>query len=179
LPVLLIIDKSFQDKYLETRRILESKLKATPDGYYEGEEGTVWYCHLDNGVCVQIKCKPETIEAIHFASGAHMSKNAILATVWNALENVDEITYDFVITLLSEEYDQHEIDMGKPIIEKCIISVNEELKFREQVLSLYKNIGLNIATDKQQVMRTIAPSFPKHLMGKVYSIINSYKKETR
>lgn len=177
LPVLLTIDKSFREKYQETRELLEAKLKATADGYYEGQEGTVWYCHLIDGKCVQIKCKPETIEAIHFASGVHMSKNSILATTWNALENVDEITYDFIVTLLSEEYDQHEIDMNKELISKCINSVQEELQFREKVVSIYQDIGLDIASNKQQVMRTIAPHFPKHLMGKVYSIINSNKKE--
>lgn len=176
LPILFTIDKSFQEKYLETREVLESKLKVTDDGYFEGQEGTVWYCHLDNGMCVQIKCKPETIEAIHFASGAHMGKNSILVTIWNALENTDNITHDLVATLLAEEYDQHEIEANRHLIDNCINTVTEELFFREKVLTIYKSIALDINTNKQEVMRAMTPHFTKNLMGKVYSIISNYKE---
>ena len=171
LPLLLKIDKEYQEKYLEMRESLEKKLKAVDEEHFEGEEGMVWYCHLIDGRCVQLKCKPETIEAIHFASGAHMSKNSIIATVWNAFENTDNVIYESVATLLAEEYEQREIDFNKALIERCIGSVREEAQFREKVLSVYQNLGLDINTEKQQVMRAIAPNFPKHLMGKVYGII--------
>ena len=48
------------------------------------------------------KCKPESVEDIHWATG--INKAAVIATCWNALETSDVLNYDVLLPLLLEEY---------------------------------------------------------------------------
>lgn len=174
LPILgplKIIDKDFQANYEATQKELQAKLKELDDGYYSGMEGTVWYLHTPDGKCIQLKNKPETIEIIHFAQGLGISKNSIIATCWNAFENTDTLTLDFIAQLLLEEFPQHQIDANHILINKCIQYVTEEAQFKAGVLNAYKTTGMNILLQKVDVMRQLSSKFPKSKMKKVYSII--------
>ena len=66
---------------------------------------------------------PEGIEEIHWATG--INKQAVLATCWNALETVDELSFDTVRPLLLEEYPPEDIDAFRPHIDDCT-AVHEE-----------------------------------------------------
>ncbi len=172
---LKVIDRAFVNSYESLQKELEAGLKQADEGYYSGVEGTVWYMHLPDGRCIQMKCKPETIEAIHFSAGAGgLSKNIIIATCWNGFENADVITVELIKQLLLEEFDSLIIEAHHYLIEKCVEFVNKEAEFRSKVVSEYKTTGMNILLNKRDVMRLLSEKFPKDKMKKVYSIIAGY-----
>lgn len=166
------IDRDYVWNYEELQKELQNKLVKTEENCYQGMEGTVWYLHTIEGKCIQLKCKPETIEAIHFSAGkGGINKNVILATCWNAFENTDIITIDFVKQLLLEEFKPEIIEANHYLIETCISIVTKEMKFKTKVLEKYKATGKNILLEKQEVMRELSQYFPKDKMKKVYSYI--------
>lgn len=170
-----VIDKDYVWNYEEIQRELEGKLTEEEDGHYSGTEGTVWYLKTPDGKCTQIKNKPETIETIHFASGAGgLCKNSVIATCWNALENTDTLTIKFVEQLLLEEFTPEDIESNHGLVERCIAFVISETEFRERVLSEYKAIGKSILLHKQEVMRSLSAKFDKGKMRKVYGIITAF-----
>ncbi len=172
---LKVIDKDFVANYETLRKELEAGLKQEEEGYYSGIEGTVWYMHLPDGRCIQLKCKPETIEAIHFSAGAGgLSKNIILATCWNGFENAEIITVDLIKQLLLEEFDSQIIETHHYLIDKCVGFVNKEAEFKNKVVTEYKATGMNILLNKRDVMKRLSGKFPKDKMKKVYSIIVGY-----
>ena len=135
-------------------------------------EGTVWYLHTIDNKCIQLKCKPETIEAIHFSAGkGGLSKNVVLTTCWNAFENTDIITIDFINQLLLEEFKPEIIEANHCLIENCISVVTKEMEFKTKVLEKYKTTGKNILLEKREVMRELSQYFSKDKMKKVYSYI--------
>ncbi len=169
--LIAICDKDYQNFYIAIQDRLQHELKIVDENTYSGMEGTVWYLKTIEGRIIQYKCKPETIETIHFSQGKGISKNAILATCWNALENTDRLTIEFIKQLLSEEFDSIKVEANHYLIEKCIAIVEDALIFRDKVLSEYKKIGIDIKLDKANVMRKLSEHFSKNLMGRVYSII--------
>jgi hypothetical protein len=153
---------------------LNKKLVKQEDKFI-GTEGTVWYLHLHDGRCKQIKCKPEIIESIHFSAGSNgINRNSIITTCYNAMENVDVLTLDFVKQLLLEEFPAHIVDLNITLIESCITFVTDELSFRQEVLTAYRNTGKNLLLEKNEVMRELSSWFPKNKMKKVYSIIRDW-----
>ena len=169
------IDKDYVWNYKQLQKELQDNLKQEEEGYYSGVEGTVWYLHSHDGRCIQLKCKPETIEAIHFSAGAGgLAKNAIIATCWNAFENVETLTIDFIKELLLEEFKPEIIEAKHCLIGKCVAFVTKEAEFRERVLGEYRTTGMNILLNKRYVMRRLSEKFAKNEMKKVYSIIVGY-----
>lgn len=166
------INRDYVLNYEQLRRELQDGLKQEDEGYYSGMEGTIWYLHTPDALCIQLKCKPETIEAIHFSAGAGgLAKNVIIATCWNAFENVDVLTIDFIKKLLLEEFKPEIIEAKHYLIEKCMNFVIGEAEFRESVLKEYKATGMNILLNKVDIMRQLSTKFERNKMKKVYSII--------
>jgi len=165
------IDKATSDLYEANQKQMQSDLRKMDDNTYRGSEGSVWYLRTVNNRTMQYKCKPESIEAIHFSQGKGISRNVILATCWNALENTDVLTVEFIKQLLVEEFDGNKVEANHFLIENCIQTVTNELAFRDKVLSEYKSIGININLDKITVMRAMSEKFEKKQMSKVYSTI--------
>lgn len=171
---LKVIDSDYVWNYEELRKELNSGLSQIEDGYYTGIEGTVWYLHTSDGKCIQLKCKPEIIETIHFSAGAGgLCKNVILATCWNAFENTDVITTNFVKQLLIEEFKPEIVEAKHYLIGKCVAFVTSEAEFRSTVVAKYKATGMNILLQKNEVMRALSEKFPRDKMKKVYTIIVS------
>jgi len=170
-PLMKVIDKDYVWNYEETRKELQSTLKAEEENYYSGIEGSVWYMHLQDGRCLQLKCKPETIEDIHFSSSEGLSKNVVLATCWNGFENADVITVDLIKQLLLEEFDKRIIESKHYLIERCVNFVNKEAEFKNLVKHEYEKTGMNIILQKREVMRALSAKFPRDKMKKVYNII--------
>lgn len=169
-----VIDRDYARHYERIQNELETKLhKIEGEEHYTGIEGTVWYAHFPDSRCSQFKNKPASVEAIHFATGG-LSKNTIIATCWNAYENVDVLTIEFVKQLLLEEYDAVKIEANTKLIQKCIALVTSEMEFRQEVLEAYKKVGLNVLLNKREVMRTLSAYFERSRMGKVYSIVVNY-----
>jgi hypothetical protein len=151
---------------------LEGRNTATDDEKIRGSEGAVWFVTEPGGRVTLWKCKPESVEAIHWATG--INKVAVIATCWNALETADELTYEALLPLLLEEYQADDIEKFRPVIEEAIRQVRAEQEFRDRVRAAYEELtatGLSITRDKAAVMRALSPKFRRDEMGRVYSAI--------
>ena len=158
--------------YDRIRKKLQATIQSRDDDKLRGHEGAVWYVTTASMERVLFKCKPESVEAIHWKGG--INKPAVMATCWNLLETEDFLEYGKLERLLLEEYSQEDIDAFLEHIYTCMADVNEELDFRNRVLEAYDKIGIKLASDKAAVMRKLAPQFPKTLMKKVFTLISRY-----
>jgi len=154
------------------REKLQATIQSQDDDKLRGHEGAVWYVTTANMERVLFKCKPESVEAIHWKGG--INKAAVMATCWNLLETEDFLEYGKLERLLLEEYSQEDIDSFREHIDTCMADVNEELNFRNRVLEAYDKIGIKLASDKAAVMRKLASQFPRTLMKKVFTLIARY-----
>jgi len=155
-------------RFHKLRADLEARNVRISDEQLSGTEGAVWYVTEPSGLVSLWKCKPESIEEIHWATG--INKQAVLATCWNALETVDELSFETVRSLLLEEYPPEDIDAFRPHLEECIAAVRAELDFRGRVVAAYEAIqaeGPSFPADKAAVMRLVAPRFTKNEMRRV------------
>jgi len=170
-----VIDKDYVWNYEEIQKEIQEELTEEEDGHYSGTEGTVWYLHTPDGKCIQIKNKPETIEAIHFASGAGgICKNSIITTCWNSYENTDSPTLEFIKQLLLEEFTPEDIKTNHDLIERCLAFVTNEAEFKGKVLDEYRTIGKSLLLHKREIMSSLSTKFDKGKMRKVYGIITAF-----
>jgi len=156
-------------KYAEIRAEMEKRNRPVEDDKLAGIEGTVWYVEEPDGRVSMWKCKPESVEEIHWAVG--INKKAVIATCWNFLETSDDLNYDTLLPLLLEDYQQREIEAFRPHIENCIKQVKYEFEFKEKVLAEYDKLGKSIHDNKAEVMRALSPHFKRDEMKKVYTMI--------
>jgi hypothetical protein len=161
----------YQQMYASQQGACEQSNEMLDDGAVRGTEGRVWYMRTLTGDVVMFKCKPESVEQIHFAAGAGLSKNVIRATAYNVLETETEITCEGVTTLLLEEFSEEDIERNRALIAQVVDEVRAEMQFREHVLSLFDPLGLDLATQKSQVMRALSVHFPREQMKKVYALL--------
>ena len=156
-------------RYARIREEMEARNRPAADERLAGMEGVVWYVVEANGRLTLWKCKPESVEQIHWAAG--INKQAVIATCWNCLETSDQLTYGAVLPLLLEEYPSEEIERYRPVIDACIAEVRAAYEYKERVRAAYARLGLSIHTEKATVMRALANIFPRHEMKKVYAIL--------
>ncbi len=157
-------------KYAEIREEIEKKNRPSEDDKIVGAEGTVWYVEEPGGAKTMWKCKPESVEAIHWSAG--INKKAVIATCLNYLETGDNLCYDTLYPLLLEEYEAVDIENFRENIDECVKQVLLECEFKERVLLLYDETGISIHTNKQGAMRALSQHFKRQEMKKVYSIIS-------
>src|SRR5262245_33856498 len=141
-------------------------------------KGMIWDVEQPDGCVVLFKCKPESVEAIHWAAG--INKAAVMATCWNLLETQDELIYETLLPLLLEEYDAEEIERYRPHIDDCIGKVRSTLAYEERVLTAYRATGRSLRTHKSEVMRALSVQFDRSEMKRVYRVIerNEWKGAT-
>jgi len=156
-------------KYAAIRAEMELRNRHTEDEKLVGTEGTVWYVEAPDGRVTMWKCKPESVEEIHWAAG--INKKAVIATCWNLLETSDELNYETLLPLLLEEYQLREIEMFRPHIDNCLKQVNYEFEFKARVLAAYDQLGQSIHDHKGDVMRALSPHFRREEMKKVYTML--------
>lgn len=182
-PLLAVLNSENNpaEKFAILREEMEKKNSKTAEEKIKGTEGAVWFVTSPDGKCTLWKCKPESVEEIHWATG--INKVAVMATCWNALESSDKLDYAILEPLLLEEYQQNDIDKFRSHIEQCIAQVNSEQEFKDSVLSTYRRlvsngelIGLTFPKDKGPILRKLSMHFPKEKMSKVYSAL---AKETK
>jgi hypothetical protein len=156
-------------RYNAIRAEIEARNRPAEDEKISGSEGMIWYVTQPGGAVTLFKCKPESVEAIHWAAG--INKAAVLATCWNLLETQDELRYETLEPLLLEEYTPEEIAAFRLHIDACIEQVNAALAYEAKVLAAYRTLGLSLLTHKAEVMRALAAQFPRQEMKRVYSTI--------
>ena len=59
----------------------------------------------------------------------------------------------------------------RPLISQVVVEVRAEIQLREQVLNLFDSLGLDLSTQKNEVMRALSAHFPRTLMKKVYAVL--------
>ena len=159
-------------RFQAVREEMERRNKPTADDKLSGTEGAVWYVTEPSGRVTMWKCKPESVEDIHWATG--INKAAVIATCWNALETSDVLNYDVLLPLLLEEYQPDDVEKYRTNIDDAIRQVNVEQEFRQKVRTAYEALkaqGLSITRDKAAVMRALSGQFRRDQMGHVYAAI--------
>ena len=157
-------------EYNRFREDIEKNNVKNGDGTISGSEGVVWYLSDLEGRVMQFKCKPESIEEIHWATGA-IDINTIRATAHNVLETDNEINYEGTIRLLREEFTSEQIGLSDIRIRNVIDDLRQWYEFQKRVLDVYGTVGVSIKDDKGAVMREMSRYFPKPQMKKVYTAI--------
>lgn len=155
------VGEEVEKRYLEERERMASEnaqILTSTGEYLDANEGTVFYV-LENSKWRMYKCKPQDIEAIHFAAGQGIETNAIYTTVINALENytIEQISRDksLIYTLLEEEFTSEQITKAKIKIEKVIEKVVEEVKRQEEITAILTSF-IPTTTTKNELMRYLA-----------------------
>ncbi len=157
--------------YEEIRATCGAKNKAIDDDHMEGTEGAVLYLEDEDGLWTQWKCKPESIEALHWA-GDFLPMSVILPTAWNVLESADELTVEAVNELLAEEFSPAMIRNSIARIQKAVARVIVRIVWQDRVRNAYADTGLDWATDgRGAVMRTMSLSFKGPEMREVFNAL--------
>lgn len=166
----------FPDFYSKVKGEIEATNDYSSLEWVTGSEGRVIYIQDEEGKWKQYKCKPETIFKLHHQAG--MSRNDIVTTCYNALENVEleELSYDFVVELLKEEFDGREVVSNEARIKVIMEEVKEEVQKRYKTIEVYNKLGIKLKDNKREVMRKMSELFNKKDMRYVYNIIESYEK---
>ena len=119
------------------------------------------------------KCKPPSVEEIHWAAGAGLSK----ATIEQALHKMLENGHDFLTgsvadlkTELESDFEPTQIEYAAPLVEEVYRDFVEELKRRARLRQLVEASGLAL-TDLPNLMRTLSANYPKNQMGWVYATV--------
>jgi hypothetical protein len=169
------VDGNYVETYNAHRVEDEARLKPHMEGY-TGTEGRVWYLLTEDMLWRQFKCKPETVEQIHWSASKGISKNVVRATALNVLETDDDITIKAVNTLLKEEFDDYDILQAQKRIARVIDAIRMETVFRDQVLEKFDSLGVELNdTTKGAVMRYMSKTFEKKYMRNVYFLIKSHR----
>ncbi len=148
---------------------MEAGNKPVDEERLSGTEGAVWYVADHRDETVLFKCKPESVEAVHWKVG--ISKRSVMATCWNLFESHDVLDYETLLPLLQEEYEDDDIDRFRAHIDECIEFVNEQLEFRDSVLSVYREASLSFHGDRGTCMRTLSQHFPRARMREVFGAL--------
>ena len=119
------------------------------------------------------KCKPPSVEEIHWAAGAGLSK----ANVEQALHKMLENGYDFATgsvadlkTELESDFEPTQIEYAAPLVEEVYRDFVEEQKRRVRLRQLVEESGLDLK-DLPNLMRTLSAHFAKREMGWVYATV--------
>jgi len=164
--------KDLIEFYNDSREEVFKTNVKNDEGAIVGSEGYVFYVLTELGKWEQFKCKSEDIEAIHWSAAEGLPMSIILPTVWNALESCDNLTVDYVLVLLREEYDESLINRAYSRIEKAVAQVLAQIAWRKKVKECYDSTGLDFNQNtKRDVMSALSKSFQKCEMKKVFTAL--------
>jgi len=161
--------------YLEWQSRLENSLEIDEENkIMKGKEGLVWY-FIKNGGAVQIKCKPPSVLKYHW-SGDAIPYESIYTTVYNAFENFDKPTYEDIVELLKEEFEEGKIDKSRVRIEKTLGRLLFDKKYQHRLAKDYKEQGFDINKDKAECMRWFGKNYPKSEAKRIYRLLKQYEE---
>lgn len=166
---------SLQEDYLDWQDRLENTLEIDEENHImKGKEGLVWY-FIKNYCAEQIKCKPPSVLKYHWAGDA-IAYESVYTTVINAFENFDNPTYDDVVGLLQEEYDESMIEKSRTRITNVLGRVLFDKKLQYELADDYRKLGVNINDDKVTVMRHFGANYPKSMAKKIFNLLKQYEE---
>jgi hypothetical protein len=178
------IPKKYEEMQAEIQSDLEKKnklIQGTPleirthllSTGMNGAEGSVWFVKLPSkeNNWNMFKCKPDLVEQIHWNAG-NISSVGIYTTCINAMEQIDELTYEAILPYLLEEYPLEDIEKRKATIDKVIKEINVEIQFKDEVMIKFDEIYERTqSTEKRIIMRELSSFFAKSKMSKVFAVL--------
>lgn len=121
------------------------------------------------------KCKPPSIEEIHWQAGQRISKEIVRQALLKLLEN----GYDFgagrvedVQAALEGDYDPQQVAAESEMINRTYLDFVIEIQRQAWLRSLVDSSGLN-PHDLPALMRHLAPHYPRREMGWVYATVKT------
>ncbi len=122
---------------------------------------------------VYYKCKPPSIEEIHWTTTPNLNKPVIIQTLHKLREN----GYDFskggpedVAMALAADFDPGQITAAADLIARTWAEFVAELERREHLRRLVEASGLDVH-DLPNLMRHLAAYYPRREMGWVYATV--------
>ncbi len=164
-------EKDLVKLYEAMREQARSRIQVQDDGSIYGCEGAVFYVFTEERWRM-FKCKPDQIEQIHWAGDA-IDYHSIVSTAKNALEKIDadDLTIDFVVGLLKEEFSDIQIGKSGIKIQKAVQAVREHAHFTAFVKKIYDNCPEINKVDKGTLMRYFSQFCQKKQMRPVYTAL--------
>lgn len=156
--------------YEKLREDAENANKTLPDGMIDGTEGYVFAVIGVDNVCSMWKCKPASIEDLHWQSNT-IPESSIRATIYNGLEDLPEGQgiYEHVCALLAEEFSELQIKCSKERIVNNISYVVSEIDFVSKLRSHVSGNHLTWRKDTvSSTMGCLSHFYPKSEMRKVH-----------
>ncbi|MFZ1551107.1 MAG: hypothetical protein WAV53_06885 [Anaerolineae bacterium] len=121
------------------------------------------------------KCKPPSIEEIHWQAGQHISKEIVRQALLKLLEN----GYDFAAggvedlqAALEGDFDPQQVAAEIEMINRTYLDFVIEIQRQAWLRSLVDSSGLN-PHDLPALMRHLAPHYPRKEMGWVYATVKA------
>ena len=159
------------DAYRRWQQTMEARNKSAGEGVFV-DEGAILVISTTE-TAVYWKCKPPSIEEIHWAAGAHVSREIIQQVLHKLLEN----GYDFdagkvedVMTELEADFQPPEIEGEAELIRKVWDEFKLELQKRAWLRGLVDASGLD-PRDLPNMMRCLSQHYPKREMSWVYGTV--------
>lgn len=167
----------YEIAYKDAQSDMELELEKIDEETYTGPEGEIWYAFNEIGKVQMFKCKPETIESIHWENSSPLiHENSIRTTVYNAAEE-GNIDYESVSRLLLEEFTPTKVIQSEIKIKKIIGEVRADLEMRRSVRESIDSLGIDLRTaELPQVMRLIAYHYEGKDMRVVYNTARQMKE---
>jgi len=165
-----------EEDYLDIQQDLEDDLIVDEKNkIMKGSEGQVWY-FMKDGHAKQIKCKPPSVLKYHWAGDA-IAYESVYTTVINAFENFDEPTFDDVVGLLQEEFDDDKIEKSRVRIEKVLGKVLFDKKYQYLLAKDYREQKFNINLNKRECMRWFGQNYPKSEAHRIFNLLKNYEED--
>ena len=159
-------------------RALQSQMEARNQAAGEGvflEEGAVLMVSTRD-TATYWKCKPPSIEEIHFTADQALGKEVIR----QALLRLAERNYDFASGNVADLHAELEKDFQPPVvvgqadlIQRMWVEFAVELQKRDWLRQLVEQSGLDPRCQTVELLRYLSQHYPKTLMKWVYSSVKA------
>jgi len=136
-------------------------------------EGWVLYVGRVGQGWLQLKCKPEEIEKIHWAAGG-IPNSSLWATAINGFESEGDLSMDGFRRLLAEEYTSQQIGKAEVKLKKTLSQAREHILLTAQANEAWKKAreaGFDLKADKAATLRFVSQFFDRKMMSKVGGLL--------
>jgi len=163
--------------YDEIKEYLNQNLKIDKriigneeEDWITGMEGSVWYA-IGPEKYIQYKCKPKYVEDLHFKWACGIPKHSIYTTVINSFEDTDDPTFEYIVELLKEEYEESDIYKKSITIKRILDDIKFEMNLKHKIIEDYKKNEFDINKDKRNCMRFFGENYDKKLATKIFILL--------
>ncbi len=163
--------ESLAAAYRRWQQTMEARNKSAGEGVFVAEGAILVLSTAETAT--YFKCKPPSIEEIHWAVGQNLSRELVQQTLHKMLEN----GYDFdagrvedVMTELEADFQPQQIEGAADLIRRVWQDFRIELQRRAWLRGLVDASGLD-PRDLPNMMRYLSQHYPKKEMSWVYATV--------